>query len=409
MKRFMAVITFVALLGVVWGESITVLDATGSMYMDTKGWSLIEAASDEFNGTSLDATKWNNGIWYDVSTDLAFKDSNVTVSDGNLELHARVENHNGKAYTIGSVESKFEVPGVNSYVEVRAKLLDSRANVLSAIWMQSSPLTNASNPNPEIDIHESFDYFSYEQALHTWKISPDFHWRHGHHVWSTGVDMSQDYHVYGLEREGKTLRFYFDGQLAWETTQSEESFAEMSRHLVLSLEGHLGKPNSQFLPSKFMIDYVRTYYRNDLTLGPNNGTYKIVNRKSGLALNVPSASLTNGTQLIQWPYEGGNHEKWSIRQNPDLTYTIENVNSGKVIDVHEGKTGNGEQIIQFNDTGNINQKWIIEPLENGFYRILSLKTGKALAVLDASNNQGANIVQWSYGTAMNDQWEIIQE
>ena len=35
------------------------------------------------------------------------------------------------------MESKFEVPGTDSYVEVRAKALDKRANVLSAISVHS--------------------------------------------------------------------------------------------------------------------------------------------------------------------------------------------------------------------------------------------------------------------------------
>ena len=56
------------------------------------------------------------------------------------------------------MESKFDVPGTASYVEVRAKALDKKPNVLSAIWMQSSPLSFELNPNPEIDIMETFDY-----------------------------------------------------------------------------------------------------------------------------------------------------------------------------------------------------------------------------------------------------------
>ena len=109
-------------------------------------WTLLPAASDEFEGTSLDAQKWKNGIWYDVTTDLAFCPNNVSVRDGNLVLTAKKEDYNGKHYTAGAIESKFDVPGTASYVEVRAKALDKNANVLSAIWLQSSPLTWALNP-----------------------------------------------------------------------------------------------------------------------------------------------------------------------------------------------------------------------------------------------------------------------
>lgn len=129
-------------------------------------WTLLPAVSDEFSGSGLDSSKWNNGIWYDVTGELAFSPDNVKVENGNLVLEAKKEERNGKLFTAGAVESKFEVPGTDSYVEVRAKALDKRANVLSAIWMQSSPLNWAMNPNPEIDIMETFDYSKLTSTLH---------------------------------------------------------------------------------------------------------------------------------------------------------------------------------------------------------------------------------------------------
>ena len=95
------------------------------------------------------------------------------MSGGNLTLTARREAFNGKSYSVGAVESLFDVPGETSYVEVRARALPREANVLSAIWLQSSPLTVANNPNPEIDIQETFDYRGLASTLHTWAIRPE--------------------------------------------------------------------------------------------------------------------------------------------------------------------------------------------------------------------------------------------
>ena len=135
-------------------------------------WNLVVAASDEFDGSTLDAAKWKKGLWYDTSGVLAFKQENIAVSGGNLVLTARKEAFNEKSYTFGAVESLFDVPGANSYVEVRAKALHRNANVLSAIWLQSSPLTSTNNPNPEIDIQETFNYHRMDSTLHTWAIDP---------------------------------------------------------------------------------------------------------------------------------------------------------------------------------------------------------------------------------------------
>lgn len=368
-------------------------------------WIPVPELSDEFNGTALDTSKWKTGLWYSVSGVGAFNDNNVSVSGGNLVIAAKKENYNGKAYTFGAVESKFDIPGINSYVEIRAKALDSSANVLSAIWMQSSPMTSASNPNPEIDIQETFDFNKMTSALHTWKVNPDFHMPYGSHKWNTGVNVSADYHVYGLERRDGKLRFYFDGQLAWETKPVDSSLVEMARHMVLSLEGHLGNPNDAFLPGTFQVDYVRTYYADNANV-PADGSYKIMNRKSGKALQVPASSSADGMQLIQQAYGGGNHEKWMITKNPDGTFTIKNVNSLKNMDLSGGNTANGTPVIQSSVTNQTNQNWHLIPTGDGYYKILSSVSGKAAAVKDASVADGAKVIEWTYGTAQNDQWQI---
>ena len=41
-----------------------------------KHMTMAAAASDEFDGTCLNEEKWTNGIWYDVTTDLAFHPEN---------------------------------------------------------------------------------------------------------------------------------------------------------------------------------------------------------------------------------------------------------------------------------------------------------------------------------------------
>ncbi|MFF5213479.1 family 16 glycosylhydrolase [Streptosporangium sp. NPDC000396] len=232
----------------------------------------IGAASDEFSGSALDTAKWRTGLWYAKSGVGAFNPANVSVADGNLVLTARKQSQDGSAYTFGAVESTFDVPG-NSYVEVRAKVLDSRANVLSAIWLQSSPLSVENNPNPEIDIHETFSYSRMVSTLHrwVWPYSKENHHVDGDKRFDFGVaDTSTGYHVYGLERRNGRLRFYADGRLAWDVAAPDPAYVNMARHMVLSLEGHLGQPKDAYLPSAFLIDYVRTYSYSSIPFKPSS-------------------------------------------------------------------------------------------------------------------------------------------
>lgn len=224
-------------------------------------WTLVPAASDDF--TSFDTSRWSRGLWYKTSGVGAFNPANVTVTAGELALTAKREPYNDKLYTFGAVESTYDIPGAPSYVEVRARVLDSAANVLSAIWMQTSPLSQANNPNPEIDIEETFTCHQVLTSIHRWVVSGSGEMQHhadAHQRHTTGVaDSSDDYHVYGLERRSGVLRFYFDNQLAWQITPPDAAYVTSPRHLVLSLEGHLGRPVDAHLPATFRIDYVRTY------------------------------------------------------------------------------------------------------------------------------------------------------
>ncbi|MFR4350747.1 MAG: RICIN domain-containing protein [Roseburia sp.] len=65
-----------------------------------------------------------------------------------------------------------------------------------------------------------------------------------------------------------------------------------------------------------------TFCRSDFSGIPDNGTYKIVNRKSGLALNVPEASADDKTQSIQFEFGGADNEKWVLfkKQRSDLLH-----------------------------------------------------------------------------------------
>lgn len=406
-KKAITIISLAVAISTLLPVNITTVNASS----ESAEWTLLSESSDEFNGNSLDSSKWNTYLWYDVTSALAFKDSNVSVQDGNLVLTAKKESYNGKNYTCGAVESKFWVPGGDCYVEVRAKALDKDANVLSAIWLQASPLSSLMNPNPEIDIMEAFNFSNMSSTLHTWEQTPngEVHFQRGTNEYYTGhSDISDDFHTYGVERSNGKLRFYFDGKLAWEKDAPDDSFTELARHMVLSLEGHLGNPVDSKLPSQFLIDYVRTYYRGDFSQSPTHqDVYAIVNRNSGLYLAVPESQISSNAQLIQEGYHFQHSAKWTTIKNSDGTYTLNNMATGKSIDLsgNSNYATNGIPIIQYPTHKEANQKWYIVPTDNGYFKIISQVSGKALVVLDASKEAGAPIIQWSYeGSDTNDEW-----
>jgi hypothetical protein len=229
--------------------------------LNVKSWKIQEGAGDEFNSGSLDTTKWQIGLWYDVSGDFAFKNENITVSNGNLHLIAKSEKFKDKEFTLGAVESKFELPSEPSLIRVRAELLDDTANVCSAIWLQSRPEV-INNPNPEIDIIEYFQKNEMHMNLFTWDKDNTGNYQHvdfNGNIFDYKKDISSSYHIYGLARINGQLRFYFDDRLVCIWNCPNTSFFVMPRHLILSLEGHRHQPNISMLPASFDIDWVRIY------------------------------------------------------------------------------------------------------------------------------------------------------
>jgi beta-glucanase (GH16 family) len=229
-------------------------------------WKLVPEISDEFNGSSLDSSKWNKKPGYPTSRVFAFNFKNINVSGGYLRLSAKKEDFNGKSYTSAFLESSFSDPGNGSYVEVRAKAIDVRANICCAIWEQNFPLLPALNPNPEIDIQEYLlpgangNPTRVQSTLHRWPTRPGVHTQDGYQIYDALVPLCYDSHTYGLERRDGILRFYLDGFKYWEyNVSSMPEYVTIPRHIIFSLEGHAGNPVDSYLPAVFQIDYVRIY------------------------------------------------------------------------------------------------------------------------------------------------------
>lgn len=244
---------------------ITCMSHSINVYNDSSlnlnSWKQIKIIGDEFNGDKLDTTRWRKGLWYEVSGDFAFSDKNASTSNGFLHLVAKTEKLNGKEFTIGAVESKFEFPTEPSLIRIKAKLLPDSVNVCSAIWLQTWPeLIN--NPNPEIDIIEYFQRNEMHMNLFTWNKDSVGNYEHvdfNGNIFDYKKNISDDFHIYGLERANGLLNFYFDDKLVCTWQCPNASFSTMSRHVILSLEGHRYQPHVSLLPASFDIDWVRIY------------------------------------------------------------------------------------------------------------------------------------------------------
>ena len=241
--------------------------------------------SDEFNGKTLDTTKWwdFNPSW--PGRKPAFFDrKNVKVRKGLLSIEA----HNLKPnqvtmeqkargmdqFSTGIVKSKRRI--MYGYFETRAKTM--KANVCNAFWLYD-PLDADKKYihgdfSEEIDIFEIFgkagkkEYErTYWATLHRYetpyveslvnkkKTKLDNYFK----TKQMPYEFYDDYHTFGLLWTPDKLQWFVDGELVFERVND---YFHRPLYIVFDaeiMETWMGLPDPKDLPATFSVDYVRVW------------------------------------------------------------------------------------------------------------------------------------------------------
>ncbi|HXE13950.1 MAG TPA: RICIN domain-containing protein [Bryobacteraceae bacterium] len=130
-----------------------------------------------------------------------------------------------------------------------------------------------------------------------------------------------------------------------------------------------------------------------------NGDYTIANVYNGLVLDDPAFSVSS-LQIIQWPTNGGENQKWQFVFDGAGYYTIENAYSGLYLtDDGAGK------LIQALPSNNGSQLWSLK--RSGSNYILQNKlTGKVIDAPNFDRSPNVGIVTWAANGGQNQLWAI---
>jgi beta-glucanase (GH16 family) len=233
--------------------------------------------ADEFEGTSLDQTKWAYvlGRGCDTPAGCGFGNgeeqsytknaSNISISGGNLTITA-IANNPEPGATFSS--AKIQTLGLKTfqYGKIEAKMkLSSGKGAWPAFWMLAKqnnwPYTG------EVDIMEA------KHKNPTQLIGTVHHYNGFTSGQVTTPDLSAAFHTYAIEWERDEIRWYFDGELfhkaSPQTTGGAWPFNDTGNpfYLILNLAvGGLGTPftgnqafNAADFPTSLQVDYVRVY------------------------------------------------------------------------------------------------------------------------------------------------------
>lgn len=241
-------------------------------------WNMI--FHDDFDGTSLDTSKWTtcyfnfhvgDGCIHDQDELELYQPGNVSVSNGILTLRAEkqevdADNGNTYQYTSGMITTGPSSKKDNDtrfsfkygYMEMRAKVPAGQG-----LWPAFWTLPTSLQWPPEIDVFEILGNAPNVVNMH-------YHYPNGSDdggdsgvAWH-GPDMAADWHTYAVDWEPDAITWYIDGvERRSYTDTSNIPNSPMYLLANLAVGGDWpGSPNASTpFPANFQIDYIRVWQK----------------------------------------------------------------------------------------------------------------------------------------------------
>jgi len=253
--------------------------------------------SDEFNGDSLDTSKWSyqigDGGNYGLTnwgngeeqyyTDRA---ENVSVADGMLSIKVLQEDYEGYSFTSGRIrtmEDDGNVLFATTYGRVEAKIkMDGGSGIWPAFWMLPTDLSIYGKwaASGELDIMEARGRLPEQVAgtAHYGEQWPNNSYSGEEYNFPSGENI-HDFHVYAIEWEPDSIRWYVDDECyfelnnwyakgpGYETEYTSPAPFDVPFYILLNVAvgGNFdpqGMANKNSFPAEMLVDYVRVYHKD---------------------------------------------------------------------------------------------------------------------------------------------------
>lgn len=230
--------------------------------------------ADEFNGNSMDASKWryrylgprHDGV--NVADAIAVADGHLTISTYTVGVGASTQHRTGMIGTQGLFQQQY------GYFEARIDFNGS-PSVQQAFWLQSptfgNPIGDPGTAGTEIDIveHRATDAGLADISD---KVSSALHWdgygtsHQQDNQLSEDLGLGTGFHTYAVEWTPTGYQYYIDDVPRWTVQQA---ISNRDEYVILSAEvkdnswsGRVpaeGYGSLEDTKTKMIVDYVRVY------------------------------------------------------------------------------------------------------------------------------------------------------
>jgi beta-glucanase (GH16 family) len=166
--------------------------------------------AEEFDGTSLNASRWNNHEWWDNPPNPII---NYAVSNGTLKIYPQQDPSTGE-FIDRTVDTDGHFSQAYGFFEIEAKLPYGKGP-WPGFWM----LNHTTSHRPEIDIFEAYSGGGPNSGWSDSNLHPNVYsatiWRDGG-IRASSIkvqtpDLSAGFHKYGMRWDTNRITFYFDG------------------------------------------------------------------------------------------------------------------------------------------------------------------------------------------------------
>ncbi|MCW3112871.1 MAG: glycoside hydrolase family 16 protein [Segetibacter sp.] len=221
--------------------------------------------SDEFDGTEVNTANWvyevGGGGWGNNEKEY-YQAGNAAVSNGNLVITAKKERVGSNNYTSARLKTQGKKEFTYGKIEARIKIPLGQG-LWPAFWMLGENINTVSWPAcGETDIME---HINTENIFYG-----TMHWDNGGYATRGGnysITTPTDYHVYSIEWDPESIRWYLDGVKYFENfiVSSVNGTNEFHRPFFLLLNLAVGGNwpgqviDESKLPASMYVDYVRVY------------------------------------------------------------------------------------------------------------------------------------------------------
>jgi hypothetical protein len=169
--------------------------------------------------------------------------------------------------------------------------------------------------------------------------------------------------------------------------------------------------NLSYIPGSGRVEVIGgadTIQYADIDFGNSTGAYyKLINRKSGKALDVYQANLVDGANVVQWTDNGGTNQQWHLTDLGNGYRTLLNRNSGRSLSIWQTSTADGATAVQWVQNNGGDQSWQLVA-SGSYYELIDQQAGKALTVAQGSTTDGAQVIQWPDQNLTEQQWSLVQ-